>query len=175
MRTFLLSLYICCVCCTSTFAQDTTLDYTQTWLGVGDVFYGPIGDEPVAFGVEFGFGFVSHELSDASVLVNLHWIAGTDAAPGFMYSYSGLRISVLALPISVSVGVAVGYFNHFSRQWPDLGSSILFREDIQLSVPVAFGESSTYLFIGVAHLSNAGLGDINPGLELLYIGFGTIL
>lgn len=140
-------------------------DYVQAWGGVGEISKAPMGNEPGVFGFDFGIMIDSHDLGFTSGA--LLWSSGLDAAPGFVFGWSGFRYAIEGF----SIGVGAGAYGHFSNQYPDLNNLLIFRLDAQLSIPTDFG----YVFIGYVHLSNARLGATNPATEFLTFGFGFIL
>ena len=88
------------------------------------------------------------------------------SAGGGAYIYTGFMIEFeLPLGLQLSPGFAPGIA--LARTDSDLGNAIEFRSSLELSVAV--GER---LRAGVAfsHISNARLGDRNPGVEVLVLG-----
>ena len=88
------------------------------------------------------------------------------SAAGGAYLYTGFMIEFeLPLGLQLSPGFAPGIA--LARTDSDLGNAIEFRSSLELSMAV--GER---LRVGVAfsHISNARLGDRNPGVEVLVLG-----
>lgn len=169
---------VACICLffalpTITYADGVT--YSQTWAGIGDMFDRPLGHNPGVFGTELGVRGVSHPLEDILGLASVYWITAVEGSPGFLYSHTGIRVGLMIPGVEFSVGLSVGYFTHLSNQWQDLGSALLFKEDIQIRVPFDCSNVGPYWFFGISHLSNAGTGDNNPGTEILFLGIGAIL
>ncbi len=91
-------------------------------------------------------------------------LGNTDAA---MYAYGGfnydLPISSIA-PFVVTAGLFAGAYSQGDSK--DLGSWFEFRETLEVSY--AF-ESGHRIGASLSHLSNAGLGDKNPGTETVQL------
>jgi lipid A 3-O-deacylase len=88
-------------------------------------------------------------------------------ADGGVYGYGGI-----ALPLASSRGFGVtpslsvgGYGQGGSL---DLGQILEFRSGIELTLP---GWDGDRIAVMVYHLSNASLGDRNPGTEVLGVGY----
>jgi hypothetical protein len=94
-------------------------------------------------------------------------IAGVlTSSGGDAYLYSGFVIEVdLPLGLQLSPGFAPGIA--LAKTDANLGSAIEFRSSVELSLLV--GER---MRVGLAfsHISNARLGDRNPGVEVLVLG-----
>jgi hypothetical protein len=85
---------------------------------------------------------------------------------GGAFVYTGLVFEIeLPLGLQLSPGFAPGIA--LARTDSDLGSAIEFRSSLELSAAV--GEQ---LRVGLAfsHISNARLGERNPGVEVLVLG-----
>ena len=85
---------------------------------------------------------------------------------GGAYVYSGLVIEIgLPLGLQLSPGFAPGIA--LAGMERDLGYPIEFRSSLELSI--AAGEHLR-IGVGFSHISNARLGDHNPGVEVLVLG-----
>ena len=80
--------------------------------------------------------------------------------------YAGGRYEIpLSSHWSLTPHLAVSYYDEGDSL--DLGGSIQFRSGIDLSVRL---NDSTSAFLGVTHLSNAGLESHNPGVNSVHLG-----
>jgi Lipid A 3-O-deacylase (PagL) len=88
------------------------------------------------------------------------------SSAGGAYVYSGLAIEIeLPLALQLTPGFAPGIALGGMRR--DLGYPIEFRSSLELSV--AAGDHLR-VGVGFSHVSNARLGDHNPGVEVLVLG-----
>lgn len=86
---------------------------------------------------------------------------------GGMYAYGGFILPV-ELPGRFRVSPSLGAGAYHQGDSLDLGSVLEFRSAIQLDRPIR-GDDRLALFL--YHLSNASLGDRNPGTEVLGLGY----
>ena len=90
--------------------------------------------------------------------------ATTDAS---LYAYFGLGLDIfLGNRVVLTPSTAVGAYEQGDGE--DLGHIIEFRSGVELAY--RFDDRSR-LGIGLHHLSNAGLGDRNPGIENLILTY----
>jgi len=122
--------------------------------------YGMRADVPHALGIEL------------QVRTPWRWtlfrpVAGLlTSSAGGAYVYTGLAIEIeLPLGLQLSPGFAPGIALAGMKR--DLGYPIEFRSSLELSV--AAGEQLR-VGVGFSHVSNARLGDHNPGVEVLVLG-----
>jgi hypothetical protein len=88
------------------------------------------------------------------------------SADGGAFVYTGLMFELgLPLGLQLSPGFAPGIA--LARTDSDLGSAVEFRSSLELSLAVG-----NRLRVGLAfsHISNARLGEHNPGVEVLVLG-----
>lgn len=82
---------------------------------------------------------------------------------GAFYGYGGLHFDVpLGQKFIFSFGSAVGYYAKGGGK--DLGSEIEFKSVVEFDYQFSNGPR---LGLQLSHLSNAGIGDKNPGTEVL--------
>jgi len=87
-------------------------------------------------------------------------MATTDAA---VYGYAGFMLDVyLGRRLVFTPNVAVGLYSDGDGK--DLGSAIEFRSGVELAYRF---DDRTRLGVAFHHISNASIGDINPGTETL--------
>jgi lipid A 3-O-deacylase len=89
---------------------------------------------------------------------------------GGLYGYFGLYADISVGPVVISPQVAAGGYSRGNSE--DLGGVFEFRETVDLSY--RFGNGSQ-LGVRLAHISNAGLYDENPGLEEAYVVYSIPL
>lgn len=86
---------------------------------------------------------------------------------GSLYAHLGIHLFVpLGARLALTPAFGPGLFR--SGRDVDLGSALEFRSSLGVGFQVAPGHwLSLYLY----HLSNAGIGDRNPGIEVLGLGY----
>ena len=82
------------------------------------------------------------------------------------YLYTGAQAEYNLGPITITPSFAPGYYN--SGDGKDLGSALEFKSEIQVSLDLS---DSTELGISYNHISNASLGDKNPGANSYMFNF----
>ena len=82
------------------------------------------------------------------------------------YLYTGAQAEYNLGLISITPSFAPGYYN--SGDGKDLGSALEFKSEIQVSLDLS---DSTELGISYNHISNASLGDKNPGANSYMFNF----
>jgi lipid A 3-O-deacylase len=97
----------------------------------------------------------------------IHFTAGgTATSAGSRYAFAGLSLDVpVGRRLILRGSFAPGYYSP-GRFGKDLGHSLEFRSAVELSVPLGGRRS---IGIEYSHVSNAGLGSINPGQESLVV------
>jgi lipid A 3-O-deacylase len=88
---------------------------------------------------------------------------------GGLYGYAGISMT-LGLPASLTVSPSLSVGGYRQGNSLDLGSILQLRSGLQLERPVRAGDGLVLFFY---HLSNAGLGERNPGTEVLGLGWVT--
>ena len=115
----------------------------------------------------FGLQHQNDELFRKSFLGKLSPITG-----GFLteksafYLYTGAQAEYNLGLITITPSFAPGYYN--SGDGKDLGSALEFKSEIQVSLDLS---DSTELGISYNHISNASLGDKNPGANSYMFNF----
>ena len=84
-----------------------------------------------------------------------------------MYVYSGLRKDInIKHNIIFTPSFAIGYYDQENSK--DLGYDLEFRSQLELSYQF---ESMNRIALSLNHISNASLGEENPGVESMVISF----
>ena len=115
----------------------------------------------------FGFQHRNSQLSRETFLGKLSPITG-----GFLteksafYLYTGAQAEYNLGLITVTPSFAPGYYN--SGDGKDLGSALEFKSEIQMSLNLS---DNTEFGMSYNHISNASLGDKNPGANSYMINF----
>ncbi len=132
--------------------------------------------------VSFGFLVVPYRGSEAGTIeVEYRWadpllwrarprVGAAAYTDGSAYGYAGLFVPFAIAPrVTIEPGLAVGSFR---ADEIDLGSPLEFRSSIEVGVQLGYGQRLSLLLY---HLSNAGLGYRNPGVEVLGVGYSIDL
>jgi len=90
------------------------------------------------------------------------WVSGEVTSDGALYGAAGFH-SDFHLGSRIVVTPSFGVGAYYEGAGLDLGSVIEFRS--QLEVAYRFDDQSR-LGVAISHLSNAGIGDRNPGTEI---------
>lgn len=80
------------------------------------------------------------------------------------YAYGGIYWDLPLGPFMITPGVAVGPYSHGDSK--DLGHWIEFRDTIEITYRFDSGQR---LGAQLTHFSNAGIGDSNPGVEMVQV------
>jgi hypothetical protein len=146
-----------------TFAQaNDDEDYISTSIGQFD-----INDtkDSVEYRIEYLKGSIS-KLSPGNLSLKPFYGAMINGDDG-KYFYSGLRKDiVLSNKTYLTPSFAVGYYDQGKSK--DLGYDLEFRSQLEFSYKL---ESTNRIAISVNHISNASLGEQNPGVESMVISF----
>ena len=139
-------------------SNDTELNF---FTGMFD-----FSDDTQAAGV-FGLQHQNDDLFRNSFLGKLSPITG-----GFLtennafYLYTGAQAEYNLGLFTITPSFAPGYYN--SGDGKDLGSALEFKSEIQMSLNLS---NSTEFGMSYNHISNASLGDKNPGANSYMINF----
>ena len=139
-------------------SNDTELNF---FTGMFD-----FSDDTQAAGV-FGLQHQNDDLFRNSFLGKLSPITG-----GFLtennafYLYTGAQAEYDIGLFTITPSFAPGYYN--SGDGKDLGSALEFKSEIQMSLNLS---NSTEFGMSYNHISNASLGDKNPGANSYMINF----
>jgi len=123
-------------------------------------------DDKQASGV-FGLQHQDDELYRESFLGNLSPITG-----GFLseknafYLYSGVQAEYNIGFLTITPSFAPGYYN--SGDGKDLGSPLEFKSEVQMSFNLS---DNTQIGMSYNHISNASLGNKNPGANSYMFNF----
>ncbi|MDC6465460.1 acyloxyacyl hydrolase [Pelagibacteraceae bacterium] len=83
-----------------------------------------------------------------------------------LYLYTGAQAEFNLGSITITPSFAPGYYN--SGDGKDLGSALEFKSEVQMSLNLS---ESTEFGMSYNHISNASLGDKNPGANSYMINF----
>ena len=139
-------------------AEETELNF---FTGMFD-----FSDQKQAAGL-FGLQHQNDDLFRNSFLGKLSPITG-----GFLtensafYLYTGAQAEYDLGPFTITPSFAPGYYN--SGDGKDLGSALEFKSEVQMSLNLS---DSTEFGMSYNHISNASLGDKNPGANSYMINF----
>ena len=107
----------------------------------------------------FGFQHQNEDLNRDTFLGNLSPITGAMiTADNASYFYTGVQAHYQIGSINFTPSFAPGYYNEGNGK--DLGHALEFKSEIQLSYELP---KDSQLGFSYNHLSNASLGDKNPG------------
>lgn len=93
-------------------------------------------------------------------------LGGAVYTDGSAYAHGGVRLPVAIGSVAAEPSFGVGRFRQGSTF--NLGNVVQFRSGLSLGFPL--GEERTVSFY-LYHLSNAGLSERNPGVEVLGVGY----
>ena len=83
-----------------------------------------------------------------------------------IYLYTGIQAEYELGFLTITPSFAPGYYNYGDGK--DLGSPLEFKTEVQMSFDI---NDSTYLGMSYNHISNASLGDKNPGANSYMLNF----
>ena len=83
-----------------------------------------------------------------------------------IYLYTGIQAEYELGFLTITPSFAPGYYNYGDGK--DLGSPLEFKTEVQMSFDI---NDSTHLGMSYNHISNASLGDKNPGANSYMLNF----
>ena len=158
----LLSIIIFLISINSLAIADTDKNYLSTSIGQFD-----INDtkDSAEYRIEYLKGSIS-KLSPGNLSLKPFYGAMINGDDG-KYFYSGLRKDiVLSDKTYLTPSFAIGYYDQGKSK--DLGYDLEFRSQLEISFKL---ESMNRIAISINHISNARLGEQNPGVESMVISF----
>tara|TARA_B110001450_G_scaffold122732_1_gene115619 strand:- start:392 stop:892 length:501 start_codon:yes stop_codon:yes gene_type:complete len=158
----LLSIIIFLISINSLAIADTGKNYLSTSIGQFD-----INDtkDSAEYRIEYLKGSIS-KLSPGNLSLKPFYGAMINGDDG-KYFYSGLRKDiVLSDKTYLTPSFAIGYYDQGKSK--DLGYDLEFRSQLEISYKL---ESMNRIAISINHISNASLGEQNPGVESMVISF----
>ena len=158
----LLSVIIFLISINSLAIADTDKNYLSTSIGQFD-----INDtkDSAEYRIEYLKGSIS-KLSPGNLSLKPFYGAMINGDDG-KYFYSGLRKDiVLSDKTYLTPSFAIGYYDQGKSK--DLGYDLEFRSQLEISYKL---ESMNRIAISINHISNASLGEQNPGVESMVISF----
>ncbi len=140
------------------------------------------GDDPEPDALAFGAGwFDIIKMRDNAAILNLEYRSDKKlwvfkpmfgmwaSSEGGFYGYAGIRMDVyFGNRFVFTPSFAPGFYHDGNGK--DLGLEVEFRSSVE--VAYRFDDYSR-LSLGLAHLSNASLGDKNPGVETLTLTYSV--
>ena len=115
----------------------------------------------------FGLEHQNEDLFNKSIFGKISPITG-----GFLtennafYLYTGVQAEYELGSLKITPSFAPGYYNYGNGK--DLGSPLEFKTEVQMSFDIS---DSTHLGMSYNHISNASLGDKNPGANSYMLNF----
>ena len=123
-------------------------------------------DDKQASGL-LGLQHQSEELFRESFLGKLSPITGVFLTEkNAVYLYTGVQAEYELGFLTITPSFTPGYYNYGDGK--DLGSSLEFKTEVQMSFDIS---DSTHLGMSYNHISNASLGDKNPGANSYMLNF----
>ncbi len=99
------------------------------------------------------------------------WVGIEGTSDGAVYGAAGVLVDIFfGKRVVITPSFGAGYYEEGSGK--DLGHEIEFRSQIELSYRL---ENRARLGLAFSHISNASLGDENPGVEILNIYYALPL
>ncbi len=144
----------------SSFAEDKTSGF-KFYTGTFD-----FSDEGAKSQI-FGIQHQNHNLYRNTFFGEVSPVSGAMlTADNAVYLYSGIEANYKVGFLNITPSFAPGYYNQGDGK--DLGHSLEFKSEVQLSFD--FGDT-TNLGMSYNHVSNASLGDKNPGANSYTFNF----
>ena len=144
-------------------AEDKSIEETELnfYTGMFD-----FSDDKQAAGI-IGLQHQNENLFRKSFLGNLSPITGGFLTENSaMYIYTGAQAQYDVGMLTITPSFAPGYYN--SGDGKDLGSALEFKSEIQMSLNLS---EATKFGMSYNHISNASLGNKNPGANSYMINF----
>ena len=115
----------------------------------------------------FGFQHQNEELNRDTFLGNLSPVTGAMiTADNASYFYTGVQGQYNIGKLNFNPSFAPGYYNEGDGK--DLGHALEFKTEVQLSMNLP---KESFVGVSYNHLSNASLGDKNPGANSYMFNF----
>ena len=149
-------------------AQNATVNDDPAFLSLGLGYFdvNERDEDAVDFRVEYRHG--------QKLWIFKPWVGVEATTDGALYGVGGILVDIF-FGRRVVVTPSFGAGAYYDGDGKDLGSTIEFRSQIELAY--RFNDRSR-LGVALSHISNAGIGDDNPGTEILTlyysIPFGKI-
>jgi len=89
----------------------------------------------------------------------------TEDSGAYIYGGAGFPFA-LGEQWSLTPSISAGYYNNGAGK--DLGYDLEFYSQLRMEYRLAGGGR---VGLGIGHISNAGIGDHNPGAEILYLSY----
>ena len=146
-------------------AEETKIDDKATKLNVytGMFDFSDDGKRSTLVGIQHQ----NEELNRDTILGNLSPITGAMiTADNASYFYTGVQAHYKVGSLNFTPSFTPGYYNEGSGK--DLGHALEFKSEIQLSLELP---KNSQFGLSYNHLSNASLGDKNPGANSYMFNF----
>ncbi len=148
--------------CMATAAQASESPYTGDYVGFGLGYYDVFDShEAASFEVNYQYRDVYYGLRPI-----IGVMATSDEA---VYGYAGAKwdLPIGTYPVIISPSFTLGGYH--DGEGKDLGNGLEFRSGLE--VAYEFSEAGNRIGLQLSHISNASLGDRNPGTEVLQINY----
>ena len=166
MRKFILNIFLILLAvCFLSFASFADENQKETEINVFTGMF-DFSDDKQKSGI-FGLQHQNDDLFRKSFLGRLSPITG-----GFIteknafYLYSGVQAEYELGPLVITPSFAPGYYSYGNGK--DLGHPLEFKSEVQVSLDLS---ESTQFGMSYNHISNASLGDKNPGANSYMFNF----
>ena len=150
---------------TFSIAEDVKLDNNNTEFNVytGMFDFSDDGKRSTLIGIQHQ----NEDLNRDTILGNLSPITGAMiTADNATYFYTGVQAHYKLGALNLTPSFAPGYYNEGDGK--DLGHALEFKSEVQLSLELP---KSSQIGFSYNHLSNASLGDKNPGANSYMFNF----
>ena len=158
----LLSIIIFLISINSLAIADTDKNYLSTSIGQFD-----INDtkDSAEYRIEYLKGSIS-KLSPGNLSLKPFYGAMINGDDGKYFFFFFIKDIVLSDKTYLTPSFAIGYYDQGKSK--DLGYDLEFRSQLEISYKL---ESMNRIAISINHISNASLGEQNPGVESMVISF----
>ena len=165
MKLKLLYLFLCYILFSTTLsAEEKNLDNNTEFSVYSGMF--DFSDEGKKSTL-IGFQHQNEDLNRDTFLGNLSPITGAlITADNASYVYTGVQAQYKIGAIDITPSFAPGYYNEGNGK--DLGHALEFKSEVQLSLELP---KQSQIGFSYNHLSNASLGDKNPGANSYMFNF----
>ncbi len=132
-------------------------------LGLGYYDINRQSDEAVDFRLEYRHG--------EKLWIFKPWVGVEGTSDGAVYAAAGILLDIFfGRRVAITGSFGAGYYEEGNGK--DLGHEIEFRSQIEIAYRF---DDRARLGLAFSHISNASLGDINPGVEILNLYYSIPL
>ena len=134
----------------------------QTYLALGAGHYDALDNGDIAQDVDLRGELRFAQRWGSAGLARVHPFAGLEASADARYALGGVLADIRYERWYLAPSLGAGLYE--ARHRADLGATLEFRSQFEFGHVFSDGQR---LALALSHLSNAGLGDENPGVEVL--------